>query len=338
MKKYVVLTLFLLLAISLGAKSILKHIYYSDYEIIDRVVFVFDKETNYSVTSNSDEKELIILIPQCTKNKSLLPLALDESNRVISNLSVTQWGQDLQIKIICKEVFYAENFKFKDGLFKIVVDIYNKEKPESPEEINQFKHFYEAVGYEKRIKKIIPGTSPSSENKVNKEEVSNTTSAGSEKPAVAVNKEEEPKVSSNPLKDYQKPEKTGLKTYDNYINSSFRVYQKVDKTKHSIILAQKNLKKLEDSYKMQRELNNSLILLKTELSDIVNQLDSLQTEFRKIRQPSLKKLKVKKVQKQKITNSVTYTSKMVKSTIADIPYLKERIGMTIEKIDTVLKQ
>ncbi len=128
--------------------------YYRDYQEITRMVFVFDQPVYYNVNMDTDKKYIDIKLSDCIKSKTLPPFEINADNILIQNLFLQSGKRDLNIRINTKITYFGETFTLKKDQFKLVVDVYKQEFPDSKASAEIFLNFYDTVSFFNRAKAL----------------------------------------------------------------------------------------------------------------------------------------------------------------------------------------
>lgn len=154
MMKKGILLFILVLVFNALISAQLEQFYYRDYQEITRMVFVFDKPVYYNVNMDTDKKYIEIKLSDCISSKTLPPFEINADNILIQNLFFQSMKRDLNIRINTKITYFGETFTLRQEKFKLVVDVYKQEYPDSKETAEIFLNFYDTVSFFNRAKAL----------------------------------------------------------------------------------------------------------------------------------------------------------------------------------------
>jgi tetratricopeptide (TPR) repeat protein len=141
----VFLILILLWCANIVGAPILKKVYHYDYGPVTRLVFAFDRMPEYRYYSDSADRRISLTIPDCAIGKGVS--SQSPGGPVLSRINVESTGNGLSIGIDTRQSFTLEPFTLKDGVNKIVLDIYTSKDPSSSDDILALARFYYLVHF-----------------------------------------------------------------------------------------------------------------------------------------------------------------------------------------------
>lgn len=134
------------LNLSARDRHIVTGIYHKDYDLINRTVIVMTGKPDYSIEQRSAQRQINVLLENTTKGDNL-PARQTLFSPVLESISISPTGRgEVLITINTKKQYYLEHFDIAGYEFRIVFDIYNKEKPENYMEELAFGKFYYTIG------------------------------------------------------------------------------------------------------------------------------------------------------------------------------------------------
>jgi len=151
MKKILLLTFITFITI-LNANFLIDA-YHKDYGVIDRTVLVFDTKPQYDILKHGSSIE--VKLDGCRKDASLQNISVIDSKvltgfdylisgdgiKVIININTTQL-------LITGEVYRVNGMELQGNVFKLVLDIFISNNPQSLSELSSYASFYKEIGNE----------------------------------------------------------------------------------------------------------------------------------------------------------------------------------------------
>jgi hypothetical protein len=132
---------------TLFAVTQLKQVYFQDYDLINRIVFVFSEKPNMNISQN--DKVIEISLPEAMKLQDIKNFRTSQ-NKVFSGIEyLTQNG--IIAQIVTDTISTYKYFRYQDEQdYKLVLDIYRISQPRTMDEYEIFIRFYQRVGYQKK--------------------------------------------------------------------------------------------------------------------------------------------------------------------------------------------
>jgi len=127
--------------------------YHKDYGVIDRTVLVFDTKPQYDILKHGSSIE--VSLEGCRKDASLQNFSVINSKvltgfeylisgdgiKVIININTTQL-------LITGEIYRVNGMELQGDVFKLVLDIFISNNPQSLSELSSYASFYKEIGNE----------------------------------------------------------------------------------------------------------------------------------------------------------------------------------------------
>lgn len=319
-RKFLLVVLTLIAFTYLNAAKVI-HSYYKDYPDVSRFVFVLDQKAWFKTVMDIDTPMIAIELQNSSQQKSMLPLIVDANNPIISTIDYNQQKNNLIIKLNCKKSYYAECFYISGEQFKIVLDVYPAEEPETAIMAKNYLDFFEAVGFTDkalRMKKLIDKNefktsvpTPEASNKIEKKNIPDIP----------------PTQNLNDILAYKKPQlETNHPAYL-WNNEAFDILDEL------IFVIRKKLP--ESRYIIQQYKNapNVEISFLEQMSNDYNLLNTYPV-----------KLNTMKVRAEDLLNTspeaqnTDYTKQMLRKLIITVPNLQNEIQATLSAYQTILTQ
>jgi len=138
--------------------TVMQRVYRRDYGVIDRTVLVFNRALDFKVEHNDNVVE--ILLPNCSKDDSKVSNELFTNSNVLKSYTYKQEGNNLLMKIILNDSyttvnhseFSVEYLSYQQDVYKIALDIFATQNPESNEELLSFVNFYTTLDQKQKAK------------------------------------------------------------------------------------------------------------------------------------------------------------------------------------------
>lgn len=147
MKKKNFLLIILLFALLKAFTTELKQVYYRDYDLVNRIVFVFTDKPEMKIIQN--EKTLELFFPETGKDEKVKNFKTTD-NKVFHKIDYNL-NNGLCIQISTDTLSTYKYFMYRDNTeHKLVLDIYRIPEPVTLSEYESFIRFYERVGYNKQ--------------------------------------------------------------------------------------------------------------------------------------------------------------------------------------------
>jgi lipopolysaccharide biosynthesis regulator YciM len=143
-------------------RNTLTNIYHRDYGIVNRTVIVFTGEPNYSIEQRVTQRQIRLLLED-TVAGSNLSQSQTFFSPVLESLNISQKAGEVILTINTSRRYHLKHFDLSGREFKIVLDIFNKESPETVYEKFAFARFYLTIGQTveaERLMREILTTSP----------------------------------------------------------------------------------------------------------------------------------------------------------------------------------
>jgi hypothetical protein len=147
MKVAFFLFIILLLSFLSAFAAELKQVYYRDYDLVNRIVFVFTDKPDMRIIQN--DKILELIFPETGKDEKVKDFRTSE-NKVFHKIDY-RLNNGLSIQISTDTLSTYKYFRYRDNTeHKLVLDIYRITEPATLSEYESFIRFYERVGYKKQ--------------------------------------------------------------------------------------------------------------------------------------------------------------------------------------------
>lgn len=151
---------FMSLAANVFGTNTLTDIYFRDYDIINRTVLVFANNPDYTIERLDQEQVILVTIDDCRKSVNIPHRQQTIAGKVLETIVSEEIEGRTVVSITTRQPYYLEE-SFLDGDdHKIVLDIYNKQQPETQQEKEAFINFYTSVGYTNRLNALKVNNSP----------------------------------------------------------------------------------------------------------------------------------------------------------------------------------
>ncbi len=159
--------------------------YHKDYGVIDRTVLVFDTKPQYDILKHGSSIE--VSLEGCRKDASLQNISIIDS-KVITGFDYLISGDGIKVIIninttqllITGEIYRINGMELQGDVFKLVLDIFISNNPQSLSELSSYASFYEEIGneeladeYNDKVVKLHNKTKAQQENAITQVDNSN---------------------------------------------------------------------------------------------------------------------------------------------------------------------